>query len=94
MGVSAATLYIKRICVYNLDTRGHNSYLYDKAELNYLWLGTCIIHLFFMGRQLSNLKHTDNEFYDGWIIYLIDNNIQHIDQSNESREKLACQKIR
>ena len=33
-----------------------------------------------------------NKFYNGWIIYLIDNNIQHIDQSDESREKLACQK--
>ena len=36
MGVSAATLYIIKICVYNLDTRGHNSYSHNKAELNYL----------------------------------------------------------
>ena len=33
-----------------------------------------------------------NKFYNGCITYLIDNNIQLIDQRDESREKLASQK--
>ena len=44
-----------------------------------------------MARELANLKHAIN-FIMGKLFISLIINIQHIDQSNESRERLACQK--
>ena len=89
VGVSAANLYIIRICVYNLETRGHNSYLHKRQ--NKLSVTRYKYYLLILYGKTTFKFQACNKFYNGWIIYLIDNNIQHIDQRDESREKLACQ---